>query len=214
MRLPSPEALLLSSVLNTGDLSEALGRGVCPEFFVGYRSEFEFLTRYSRDYHDTPSADVLLGVFPEFPHHAAATEVSFYSDQVIERFNHRTVKAAVLASADQLAAGDVGLAVTTMRAVQVSAAALMAHDANRSQTVADELDAEKQNAVPYPWATLQKHTGGMWPGDYCVYGARTTVGKSWGLDLTAAASAVHDRTPCATTPSKCRWPRSWPACTP
>jgi replicative DNA helicase len=196
MRLPSPEALLLSSILNTGDLSEALGRGVSPEHFTGYRPEYEFLTRYSHDYHDIPGVDVLLGIFPEFPYRSAATEVPFYADQVIERANHRTVKAAVLRSADHLAAGDLGAALTEMRSVQVSAATLPPTDAIRSHLVADELDSEREISVPYPWATLQKHTGGMWPGDYCVYAARTTVGKSWGLIYTAATAAMLGHTCC------------------
>jgi hypothetical protein len=189
MRLPSPEALLLSSVLNTSDLSEALRRGVCPEHFTGYRAEWEFLTRYSRDYHDTPSLDVVLSVYPEFPYRTGATEVAFFADQVIERHNHRSVKAMLLASADHLASGDLGQAVSAMRSVSVTGTSLPPTDAVRSYCVADELDAERQNAVPYPWATLQSHTGGMWPGDFAVFAARTTVGKSWGL-IYAAVNAV------------------------
>ena len=190
MRLPSPEALLLSSVLNTGDLGEALGRGVNPEHFAGFRTEYEFIARYSKEYHAAPSPDVLLGVYPEFPYRAAATEVAFYADQVIERFNHRTVKAAVMQAADHVAASNLGAALTTMRSVQVAATALRPVNAITSHCVADELDAETETSVPYPWTTMQKLTGGMWPGDYCVYGARTTVGKSWGLIFTAASAAM------------------------
>ena len=194
MRLPSPEALLLSSILTTGNFSEALRRGVSPEHFSGFRSEWEFIARYSRDYHDTPSADVLLSAFTEFPYRAAATEVSFYADQVIERANHRSVKAALLAAADHMAAGNVGPAVAAMRAVQVQTPKYAPVDAIRSYCVLDEIGAERKHSVAYPWLTLQKHTGGMWPGDFAVFAARTTVGKSWGLIYTAADAVMQGHT--------------------
>lgn len=188
MRLPTPEALLISSVINTGDWGAATGRGIDPEHFVGYRSEWEWLGRYLRTYHDLPSADSLLTVFPDFPYRERATEVAFTADQVIERSNQRTVKAAVLSAADHLAAGDTESAMVTMNSVRISAAATPATDAVRSSVVADMLDADGDVGVPYPWTALQAHTGGMRAGDFCVYAARTSVGKSWALAYTACCA--------------------------
>lgn len=189
MRLPSSEALTISAVLNTGDLSAALGRGIGPEHFNGYRPEFEFLTDYVRRYHDLPSADILTGQFPDFPYKEAANQVAFYADQTIERANARMVKAAMMASAEKLANGNTEAALALMREVRLTTGTAAPTDAVRSYAVADLLDSENDTGVPYPWKTPQRISGGMRPGDFVVYGGRTGHGKSWALVYTACCAA-------------------------
>lgn len=189
MRLPSPEALTISAVLNNADLSPALHRGLSPDHFNGYRSEFEFLLNYTRQYHDLPSPDVLTGSFPDFPYRPTARETEFYADQTIARHNQRLVKQAMVASAERLAAGDPAASLAIMRDVKLVATRASTVDAVRSHCVDRELDAESEPSVAYPWASAQRITGGMRPGDFVVYGARSGIGKSWSLAYTACAAA-------------------------
>lgn len=190
MRLPSPEALTISSVINTGDLGAATSRGLNEAHFAGYQAEWAFLQRYQQSYSGhLPSVDVLTSTFPDFPHRSSATETAFYADQVIERANGRMVRAALLSSTDLVSAGDLSGAINAVASVRLTASTTACVDAVRSTVILDEIGAERQHCVPYPWPTLHSLTGGMWPGDYAVYAARSTVGKSWAL-LYSAADAV------------------------
>jgi len=178
-------------VINTGDLGTALDRGVAPEHFPGYHVEWEWLSRYLRMYREMPSADVLASAFPDFPYRRQATEVAYYADQVVERANQRTVKAAVLSATEALTSGSVAEALGTMVGVRLVAPAARGTDAIRSSMVADQLDAEYDIGVPFPWLTLHNNTGGMRPGDFVVFGGRTGVGKSWTLVHTAVNAALQ-----------------------
>jgi replicative DNA helicase len=190
VRVPSSEALLISSVINTGDFGAVAGRGVGVEHFAGFAIEWTWLNRYIRDYREIPSADVMNLAFPEFPYRSSATEVAFFADQVIERSNQRAVKTALLAASQALATGNTEVAMSTMSAVRLTAICVPPIDAMRSHLVADELDAESDTGVAFPWSTLQQRTGGLRPGDFCVYGARTGIGKSWALAYTAVNAAM------------------------
>jgi replicative DNA helicase len=133
---------------------------------------------------------VLVSTFPDFPYRDNATEVSFHTDQTINRHNQRLVKQAMMASAQALQAGDPYTSLAVMRNVTLTTAALPAVDAVRSFLVADELDRETETGVLFPWITLHRLTGGMHPGDFVVYSARSTVGKSWSLVYTACEAAM------------------------
>lgn len=192
MRLPSPEALTISAVLNNSDLSPALHRGLNPDHFNGYRAEFEFILDYSRRYHDLPSPDVVTGSFPDFPYRSSAHETEYYADQTITRHNQRVVKQAMLLSAERLQNGDPAASLAIMHDVKLaSTMSTTLVDAVRSYCVDRELDRDKEPSVAYPWATPQRVTGGMRPGDFVVYGARSGIGKSWALSYTACVAAQN-----------------------
>lgn len=191
MRLPSPEALVISSVINTGDLGAVTCRGLTGDHFAGYRSEWEFLLNYRKTYDgQLPTEDVLSSVFPDFPFRASTGEPGFYADQVLHRHDNRLVRAALLESGEHVRSGDLSAALSAVSRVRLSAKTSAAVDAIRTTMVLDEIGAERQHCVPYPWPSLHHLTGGMWPGDYAVYAARSTVGKTWALIYTAANAVL------------------------
>lgn len=178
-------------MINSGDLGAATSRGLSGDHFNGYRQEWEFLLTYQQTYSgQLPTEDALTSVFPDFPYRARTGDPSFYADQVLTRHNNRVVRSALLESGELVRQGDLSQAISNMAQVRLAARATAAIDAIRTTLVLDEIGAERQHCVPYPWPTLHSLTGGMWPGDYAVYAARSTVGKTWGLIHTAANAVL------------------------
>jgi replicative DNA helicase len=172
---PSAEALLISALINTGDALAATRYGITPEHFSGYAHEYSWLIQFERDYHETPTVDEFCDRYPDFPF-KQHSEIRYAADEVRDNFFQRKAIETITEANEALRRGQVGEAYATLRRYEysrTSATPTSFKDASFLDTWDEPLRGIE---VPYP--TLQRHTGGIRPGNLWYLAARLGQGKS------------------------------------
>lgn len=177
---PSNEALLISSLINTGSATAAVALGVEPEMLYGYQPEYRWVLNYAQAYGTCPTPETLRHKFPDFPH-TDAHDVGFYVDEVLYGYRKRQAVMAVQAAARLLSEDDLDEALL---ALSTAHTAMPARTALTNVLSDDSFFAtydQQIQSLSVPWLTLANVTGGIRPGDYWTLAARYGHGKSWML---------------------------------
>lgn len=194
-----PEALLLSALLNTGDVLGAEERGITPAHFHEYRNEYEWLIDYKIKYKAEPSYSAFKGQFPDFQL-LEHQDISYGIEQVHEsHLKHQLTKllrtsatslaqhshpAEVLASV-QSETFKIGSGYDS--AVQISNS-VQDYSASFDHALARQ-EAVIAPGIPFYHPSLRNRADSQQGGDVTVYAARLSQGKSWVL-VNEAAHAV------------------------
>lgn len=198
----SPERLLLSSVLQQGDLKTAIAHGITAEMFHDYPAEWEWLENYQRRFKKTPSRPTFVGKFPDFKP-VNADDTVYLVEEVKKAHVQAVLIDRMQEIAESIAEGDVDAAARAMQAsiVEVSAGIGQAGDSDIFTSFEDVLaevegrhkKAQEEGAagIPYGLRTLDELTGGGNPGEFIVVAARLGQGKSWLMQAMAAHATAH-----------------------
>lgn len=198
----SPERLLLSSVLNNGDLKTAIAHGVTSEMFHTYNEEWTWLENYQRRFRKTPSRATFVGKFSDFKV-AQADDTAYLVEEVKRAHVSSVLIENMQEIAELVADGDVDGAARAMQAsiVQVSAGVGHAGDSDIFTDFADvlsEVETRYEKAktsgsagVPFGFRTLDELTGGANPGEVIIVAARLGQGKSWLMQYMAAHATAQ-----------------------
>lgn len=175
MSHPTAEALLISALITTGDALAATRYGITPEHFIGYSNEYSWIVSFESQYGTTPTVDEFCDRYPDFPI-KEFSEIRYAADEV--RDNYFRVKAieTITEAHEALRRGQVGEAYGLLAKheyTRTSATPTSFKDASFLDTW--DLPV-KGIEVPYP--TLQRHTGGLRPGNLWYLAARLGQGKS------------------------------------
>jgi replicative DNA helicase len=202
----NPEILLISAVIQTGALDDASSAGLSGEHFHSHRREWEWIEDFVIRFRKVPDKATFRSQFPDFPllrttdvgHGVEAVENAHLRYQLTSTLRQATTK---------LVDDDPTEALTLMH----SALTGMNYSSGSRESHADVLreyspilaEAERRvNAasslgyagIPFGFRTLDSRTGGMFPGDLCIWAARLGQGKTWFLCKVTAEALLNGHT--------------------
>lgn len=191
MSHPSAEALLLSALIHTGDAHGATRFGITNEHFIGYPNEYSWILSFEAQYGHTPTEDEFCDRYPDFPI-KQHSEIRYAADEVRDNYFKSKAMESIADAYDSLRRGQVGEAYEV----------LTRHEYSRTSSVptsfkdASFLDTweEPFRGIKVPYETLQRHTGGIRPGNLWYLAARLGQGKSaYLLDIATHAMMAGSR---------------------
>lgn len=201
MARSNPEALLISSVLRTGDHVTAAGRGITKKFFHSYGDEWSFIERYIATHKRAPSKAAFTSKFPEF-RVKAVDDIAFFCDEVRKSHLEHELSNTIADVIGRIEVGDIDSAIREMHTSALSIESQMTGmggDADifaHWEPIYDEAlfrvgrNADTgQAGLPTGFPTLDERTGGPQPGQVWVVSARLGQGKTWSLVRMACAAA-------------------------
>jgi hypothetical protein len=190
MARPSNETLLLSAILNTGDVNLAAYLGVRPEHFgEGHRPKYQWILNCYKQFGSVPSVASFMSTFPTFP---------YDEDQQEARLVAHLIKRAK-AKVDLL--GKARAALVSLEHDEVEDAYALFEDFRMDVTVArpdnalvdhgfmDNYEDTPEDRIRMPWSSLDGRTWGIGGGELWYFAARQGQGKSsFLLDMAAEAA--------------------------
>jgi len=185
-----PEALLISALMNTGDVLQAEELGVTTGHIHEYKAEYEWLTDYKVKYRTEPSVSAFKSIFGKFEI-SEHTDVEYAVDQV-KRNHLKWATARMIREATQKLKEDEPedaldhLMQVTMKIGQGIDAAHTIEDSIRDSSESFDFALTRSESEVKPGAvfahkTLQERTLGMQGGDLWLKAARLGQGKTWDL---------------------------------
>jgi replicative DNA helicase len=188
----SNEACLINALINTDSPEAAKLRGIDPEMFVAFKSEYRWLLNYKEAYDSTPSINTLLTKFPTFPVQEER-DVDFYCDEVRYAYTARELSRTLTTAAQHLSQDDLEsavFAVSTFSPPSQKGVPL-------TNTLTDDSFLENwdtaEETYKVPWQTLDDATGGLHKGDLWYVAGRLGQGKSWSLGCFARTLALSGK---------------------
>jgi replicative DNA helicase len=194
-----PEALLLSALINTGDVLGAEEKGITPAHFHEYRNEYEWLIEYKIKYRSEPSFSAFKGQFPDF-RLLEHQDVSFGVDQVAEaHLRYQLTKLVRSTTTDLKNNTTPGQVLADLQSETFKISSGFDTGVSMSNSIIDfsaSLDyalmrdsSDQPLGLSWYHPTLQGRAEGQQGGDLSVFAARLNQGKSW-LLINEAAHAV------------------------
>lgn len=187
MPLPSGESLLISALINVGNVEEAISFGVTPDHFRGYKDEYNWLLNFAKQYSDQPTRDIFKTQFPSFPMSEHA-DVRSAVDQVYKSYGKMRLTEAMSECVDMMAVGDLHAAFATLMRAEPRTTAPKPKRLLTDLTFFDTWE-DDHRGIEVPYRLLQRHTGGIKPGNLWYVAARPGNGKTAHL-CNIATSAV------------------------
>lgn len=176
MALPSGESLLISALLNVGNAEEALNFGVTPDHFRGYKDEYNWLLTFVKTYGDQPNRDIFKAQFPSFPMSDHA-DVRSACDMVFKSWGKQRLTEAMGEAVDLMGMGDLSAAFNTLVKAEPRTTSAKPKRLLTDLTFFDTWENDHRG-VEVPYRTLQRHTGGIKPGNLWYWAARPGQGKT------------------------------------
>lgn len=199
----NPEILLISSVIQTGDHTEANLAGLTPEYFHSQRPVWEWLEDFVVRYGKVPDKATFRSQFPDFPL-LKTTDVGHAVESVED--SHLRYEQTRLARewVSTLSHGDpheaLALVQSTLTGINRSSLGRRAdvdvlrdYDAifDEAKRRVDTVNSLGYAGLPFGFHTLDNRTGGMHPGDLAVFAARLGIGKTWVACKVAAVNLLR-----------------------
>jgi len=189
MALPSGESLLISALINVGNVEEALTYGITPNYFRGYKDEYNWLLNYTKTYGEQPTRDIFRAQFSSFPISEHA-DVRSACDMVLKSYGKARLTEAMGEAVDLMGMGDLQAAYATLTKAEPRSTAPKAKRLLTDLTFFDTWEDDHQG-VEVPYRVIQKNTGGIKPGNLWYLAARPGNGKTAHL-CNIATRAVLD----------------------
>jgi replicative DNA helicase len=192
--MANPELELISNIVKTGEFSSVRKRGLTPEFFqteegsdvfkwlwdqfhsAEHRGEVPDKARLMRkfpDFHWCPSRNSVEALFVELSQSHMATDLERIAGEILELLDDKE-DPELIASAflPQLRS-------VSMRRVDKSGMHMRDAFAELRQEYETVKSSGGITGIPYPWAPLNKATGGMHPEEFVVLYGRPKNMKTW-----------------------------------
>jgi len=198
-----PEVLLISSVLQTGDLSTPGDYGLDGEQFHAHRQVWEWIQEFHTKHGKTPDKPSFRSQFPDFPL-LKTTDVEYAAEAVSNNHLRHCLAQSVKDATNLLAANRPEDALAKMKStihgVQDPESArntnVLSDTSEVFQEAARRVEAANSNGlagVDTGFATVNDRTGGVQPGDLWITAARLGVGKTWMLTKMATEAVVSGK---------------------
>lgn len=202
-----PEALLLSSIVKTGDYQVLMSGGVTPQLFHAFEDEADWMFRYITTHRRAPSRIDMRQQFPDFTFYKGADNVAHYADEVMQSHKSYALMDATNSAMDLIDAEDPDAAIaliheTALKIAQETAGISRNMDALSDwQGVYDDVVQRQATArsnggvagVPTGFDFLDGVTGGLQPGWLCIAAARLGQGKTWFGVKTAFTASMRGK---------------------
>jgi replicative DNA helicase len=172
----SAEGLLISALLNTESVGEEVKYGIGAGLFEGYSDEYNWITNYVETYGCQPTRDIFSHKFPGFAFSDHA-DVRSAADMVHSQANKRRITIAITESMELMHLGETEQAHQLLVNAAPRRAVVKPKPLLVDETHLDNWD-HRPYTVEVPYATLQRHTGGLRAGNLWYLAARPGQGKS------------------------------------
>lgn len=175
MSQPHAEALLISALIHTGDALAGARYGITPEHFSGYANEYSWVLSFEAQYGHTPTEDEFCDRYPDFPI-KQHSEIRYAADEVRDHYFQRKAIETITDVNEALRRGQVGEAYGAFTKYEYSRTSTTP-TSFKDASFLDSWD-QPQRGIEVPYPTLQRHTGGIRPGNLWYLAARLGQGKS------------------------------------
>ena len=202
----SPELLLLSAVIRTGEHKALTASGITQEMFHQYPEEGKWLFGYVQRHRRAPSRTALRHRFPEM-RLIRVDDVDHYAEEVRKGHTRHAVMETLDSVVNAVEGDQLDKAMAELQAgmaeIQKRAAGVNEHyDAfgdwketyNEVAARHDRVTKHGLAGIPSGFPSLDAVTGGFQPGWFSVIAARLGQGKTWtGIRCGfSAAASGHD----------------------
>lgn len=200
------ERALISKIVSTGQLQDAISKGIRADLFADddMRNMFLYLMDHARKYRTTPSMSVVKDEKPSFEWLHIEEPLDYVIDKFIVLVKRRLGNEYVLELARAL--DDPGRAenidIEFLEASRKLATTVpttkMARFKDMEQRIAEyerKKEAGEKTGLPFGFPTLDLWTGGLQPHEFCTISAFSGVGKSTLLQVIAFNMYVAGKTP-------------------
>lgn len=198
-----PEEMLLSALINTGDVLQAENLGVTTGHFHEWSEAYEWLTDYKIKYKTEPSKTAFLGAFKDFPF-SDHSDVEYAADQVKRSHLKYAVTKVIRETANHIKDDEPEIALDHIHsqaqkiASNIDAANSVGNSITDYSTSLDfaleRAASETPLGVPFAHPTIQERTLGMYGGDLWIKAARLGQGKTWDLVNDTCAALMQGKT--------------------
>lgn len=172
----SGESLLISALINVGNVDEAVLYGITPNDFRGYKDQYNWLLNYVSQYGEQPTRDIFCAQFRDFPFSEHA-DVRSAADMVFKTSARFGLNQAMSEAVDLMGLGDMHAAYRRLVQAEPRTTAPKPKRLLTDLTFFDTWE-ENARAIEVPYRTLQRHTGGIRPGNLWYWAARPGQGKT------------------------------------
>lgn len=201
----NPEILLLSSIIQTGDIQTPSAAGITGDHFHSHRQEWDWLERFVMKYRKVPDKATFRGQFPDFPL-LKTTDVE-HGSEVVQHAHLRYLLSMTMREATSLLVDNepedaialLHSAMTGFNSVTGS------RDANADalrdyhpflEEAKRRIEASMTlgySGVTLGFDTLNARTGGLHAGDLAIWAARLGIGKTWMLCKVATEALLSGK---------------------
>lgn len=205
-RPTNPEILLISAIVQTGDLGPAADADLHGEQFHSHRPEWEWLEDFNLRYRKVPDKATFRAQFPDFPL-VKTTDVEHATEQVEKSHLRYVMTTTLKQSANHLMEDDPAEAMAFLHSqLQGLNHRTGSRDANADalrefnpifEEAARRVESVKTlgySGVNFGFHTLNDRTGGLHPGDLAIWAARLGQGKTWMLVRVAVEALMSGKT--------------------
>lgn len=202
----SPEALLISAVLQTKDASAFTRNGITAEMFDGLRDEAKWLMDYIARYERTPSKTNVRTKWPDFVVYKVDA-CDYYADEVKQAYARSAVTDLLDRSVELIIQGKLDKAIESMSTELLHVQAVVQDAADDYDLASDwesTYEATKKRmervrsggraGVPTGFSTIDLNTGGLQPGWMTIVGGRLSAGKTWAMVRMAHEAVIEGYT--------------------
>lgn len=194
MARPSNETLLISAILNTGDVHLAAHLGVRAEHFgEGHRAKYQWIQNCYKQFGSVPAVATFMAAFPNFPHDPDQTEAMLVAHLIKRDRAKRDLLDRARSALVSLERDEVEDAYSYFDDFRLDVSVAKPANALVDHEFLDNYSDSPEDRVELPWPSLQGPTSGIGGGELWYFAARQGHGKSSFLLDMAAEAAINGK---------------------
>lgn len=174
----TPESLLISAILNNGDVYAAANYGVLPHHMKGHQETYQWVLDYYKKYGSCPSIEETQSKFPDFSYSSKQYDARYPSFEVKRKFAQRDLTKRTMESMRCLRSDDVEGAYQSLSGLTLDLTTADMKSTLEDESFLDDYDQPEVGRVPVPWKSMTGYTNGMGRGELIYLAARQGQGKS------------------------------------
>jgi replicative DNA helicase len=187
---PTNETLIISAILNTGDVTLAAQQGIRPEHFnEENRRKYQWILSCYKQFGSCPSVTSFMATYPTFPYDSEQSEVKLAAHMVKRDKAKVDLLVKARAALQNLEHDEVEEAYKHFDDFRMEVTTPRPQNSLVDHSFLDNYNDDPEVRIGLPWPTLQEHTAGLGGGELWYFAARQGHGKSsYLLDLAAEAA--------------------------
>lgn len=185
----TPETLLISAMINTGDPNAGRSYGITDQHIRRYRDEYAWVRDYAQRYGKAPTLEKLKLAYPEFPFSPEEDDPRWSSQEIHETYAKQQMTKSLLRASELVHDGKTKEAYAEFEGLKYSEVSAKPTNMLVDPGYLDDFDRGEENRIELPWPTPQGLTGGIGEGELWYWLARQGHGKSSDL-VTIAVNAA------------------------
>jgi replicative DNA helicase len=183
------ERAVISKILSTGNVEEALAKGIRSDHFADEECQemYEWITSHVRRYTLVPSEEALEAEKPKWEHHHVKDSLSYLLDHFIGVVKRRLAQEMVVelaAAADDPERAqtiDLDFLEVSRKLATIVPSSQVARFSDMDKRIVEYEQMKEEGGrpgVPFGFPTLDEYTGGLQPHEFMTVSGFSGLGKS------------------------------------